>query len=82
MKKVGIVTLHFSINYGAVLQCMALQNYLNKRGNKTEVIDYIPDYLKDYWRPWISPVKACKNRLIYCGKNPIKTFGILLKTFF
>ena len=82
MKKVGIVTLHFSINYGAILQCMALQNYLNKRGNETEVVDYVPDYLQEYWRPWISPIDACKKRLIYCGKNPVKTSGIMIKTFF
>ena len=81
-KKTGIVTLHFSINYGAVLQCMALQNYLKSKGNDTEVIDYVPDYLEEYWNPWISPTKECRNRLIYCGKNPLKTSLIMMKTFF
>lgn len=81
MKKVGIMTLHFSINYGAVLQCMALEKYLTLRGNDVEVIDYVPVYLLDFWKPWISPLDKCKNRLIYCGKNPIKTACIMIRTF-
>ncbi|MDQ0289862.1 polysaccharide pyruvyl transferase family protein [Oligosphaera ethanolica] len=41
MAKVGIVTFHRSINYGAVLQAFALQNFLIKNGHDCELIDYL-----------------------------------------
>lgn len=43
MKKVGIATFHFSDNYGAVLQCYALQKVINEFDDVcAEVIDYRP----------------------------------------
>ncbi|MGL4876098.1 MAG: polysaccharide pyruvyl transferase family protein [Clostridium sp.] len=41
MKKIGIITYHFAINYGAVLQCYALQTYLEKKGFEVEILNYI-----------------------------------------
>ena len=41
-KKVGILTFHWSDNYGAVLQAYALQSYLNNLGIDSEIIDYLP----------------------------------------
>ena len=38
--KIGLITFHRAINYGAVLQCYALQETLIKMGHKVEVIDY------------------------------------------
>lgn len=38
--KVGILTFHRANNYGAVLQCYALQTYLTKIGLDVEVINY------------------------------------------
>lgn len=40
MKKIGILTYHRSINYGAVLQAYALRNTIHKLGYNAEVIDY------------------------------------------
>jgi coenzyme F420-reducing hydrogenase beta subunit len=40
MKKVGIMTFHKAINYGAVLQAYALSQYINKVGGNAEVINY------------------------------------------
>lgn len=40
MIKIGILTLHTAINYGAVLQAYALQKVLQKHGYDSEVIDY------------------------------------------
>lgn len=40
MKKIGILTFHRAYNYGAVLQCYALQQYLKKQGADVYVIDY------------------------------------------
>lgn len=40
MKKVGILTYHRSINYGAMLQAYALRYTIQKLGHDAEVIDY------------------------------------------
>lgn len=41
--RIGILTFHWATNYGAILQCCALQNYLEELGHQVEVIDYKPD---------------------------------------
>lgn len=46
--KVGILTFHNSINYGAVLQCYALKEFLTLRGHDVQVIDYRNAYVEDY----------------------------------
>lgn len=38
--KIGILTFHRAENFGAVLQCYALQNYLETKGNQVMIIDY------------------------------------------
>lgn len=43
--KIGILTYHCAHNYGAILQCYALQEYLKGCGYDTEVIDYRPSFL-------------------------------------
>lgn len=43
--KIGILTFHCAINYGAVLQSYGLQEYLRSLGHDVYVIDYRPDYL-------------------------------------
>ena len=40
MKKVGIITIHKSHNYGAVLQAFATQRIFNSVGCETQFIDY------------------------------------------
>lgn len=40
--KIGILTFHFACNYGAVLQCYALQRFLSDSGHDVEIIDYRP----------------------------------------
>lgn len=42
--KIGIITFHFVSNQGAVLQCFALQNFLEKNGHEVSIIDYRPLY--------------------------------------
>lgn len=48
--KIGILTFHRAHNYGAVLQCYALQETLKKMGHTVEVIDYYPEYLLTPYR--------------------------------
>lgn len=57
--KIGILTFHRAHNYGAVLQCFCLQEYLKSIGNDVYVIDYSPSYLKKVYkkhslRHWVS----------------------------
>lgn len=46
--KIGILTFHRAINYGAVLQCYALYTTLNGMGHDVEVVDYRPAYIEKY----------------------------------
>lgn len=48
--KIGILTFHCAINYGAVLQAYGLQEYLKSLGHEVYIIDYQPDYLKRPYR--------------------------------
>ncbi len=43
--RIGILTFHCAHNYGAMLQCYALQETLVAMGHDVEVIDYRPHYL-------------------------------------
>ena len=45
--KIGIVTFHWAVNYGAVLQAYALQDYLRGLGHDACLIDYKP-YNRDH----------------------------------
>ena len=40
--KVGILTFQFADNYGAVLQCLALQEACKKYAEQVQVVNYIP----------------------------------------
>lgn len=40
--RIGILTFHWATNYGAVLQCYALQDFLESLGHKVQVINYKP----------------------------------------
>lgn len=45
--KIGIITFHNAINYGAVLQCYALQEVIRSMGHEVEVVDYRNDYIEN-----------------------------------
>lgn len=47
--KIGIITFHWPENYGAVLQCYALQSYLENIGHQVEVINYQPFHMSLYY---------------------------------
>lgn len=66
--KIGILTFHCAVNYGAVLQAYALQEFLRGEGHDVRVIDYRPDYL-------IEPYKAFK----YSRKNHEESFFSKIK---
>lgn len=86
--KIGIVTFHSAHNYGAVLQCWSLQQYLKKQGHDVEVINLrLPVIEKIYRLTYKSKKEICSldfvnkmaNTAIYqlrciygCCKNPGK----------
>lgn len=52
--KIGILTFHRALNYGATLQCFALQKYLLKLGYDVEVIDYRQSFIEKVYKVWNS----------------------------
>lgn len=44
--KIGIITFHRAENFGAVLQCYALQEFLKSQGHDVEIVDYRPDSIE------------------------------------
>lgn len=53
MKKVGLLTFHFPLNYGAFLQTFGLQEYVKGRGHDIEIINYYTDsHMRrfDFWK--------------------------------
>lgn len=49
-KKVGILTFHRALSYGAMLQAYALQNFLFELGIDNEIIDYECEYMIEHYQ--------------------------------
>lgn len=47
--KIGILTFHRANNFGAVLQCYALQRFLESLGAEVDVIDYRQKYIESVY---------------------------------
>ncbi len=43
MKRAGIITYHFAVNYGAILQCYALNRAVNNLGVNCQVINFVSE---------------------------------------
>ena len=52
--RIGILTFHRAHNYGAVLQCYALQTYLQEQEHQVNVIDYYPSHFFNFYN-WFQP---------------------------
>lgn len=50
--KIGILTFHRAINYGAVLQCYALQEIIKELGHDVFVIDYRQSFIEKGYKYW------------------------------
>lgn len=61
--KIGILTFHRAINYGAVLQAYALRKKLEMMGNEVEIIDYICPKIRSDYLPEFSIKKSLKTSL-------------------
>lgn len=71
--KVVTVTFHYSINYGAVLQCYALQRKIMNMGHDTEVLNYAIDELDRLQHIFkITPSKNIIKRMLSFIKQGIR----------
>lgn len=68
--RIGILTFHCAHNYGAVLQCYALQEFLRGRGHDVYVIDYRPTTITRVYR-WFKKEEIVR-------KNMFKAFREIL----
>lgn len=62
--KLGIITFHTALNYGAVLQTYALQKFLSDNNFNNDVIDYQCDYINDCYKPFFVSDGKIINSLI------------------
>ncbi len=67
--KIGIITFHNAYNYGAVLQCYALQEFLLQQGYDVQVIDYRNKYLLSCYKVWDVHRIVSKNPIIFLKKS-------------
>lgn len=59
MKKIAILTFQNAINYGAILQCFALQEFLKSQFScEVDVINYTPNYFKKVFFDPVNPFSA------------------------
>ena len=65
-KKIDVITLHRTVNYGSVLQAYATQYILEKLGYTVEFIDYYPERLH-----MLGMLKRIKNKSKHFKKNII-----------
>ena len=61
------ITCHHAYNYGASLQAHALMYVLSKNGDKVEIINYIPSYVKDFNSIWFIGERYRKNFFMTCA---------------
>lgn len=62
MKKVGILTFHSGLNYGASLQAYALKCVLNIKDLETSVIDFRKEksYGDNFWKNFFSCARLAR----------------------
>lgn len=73
--KVGILTFHRALNYGALLQAFALQHILDKLNVQSEIIDYRNSTIEELYRfKRFKERKGIKNKVKYIlqRKNEVK----------
>lgn len=69
--KIGILTFHRALNYGAVLQAYALQEYLCKQGADARIIDYR--------QPFIESQYECFSIRRCLSKNPVRCISRVIR---
>lgn len=71
--KVGILTFHRAHNYGAVLQCYALQEILKRKGHTVQIIDYRQPWIEEFYKVFsismFCDADGLSGKLAYLKKN-------------
>ena len=71
--RVGILTFHRAHNYGAVLQCYALQEILKRRGHDVRIIDYRQPWIEEFYKmfSWklFCDAEGLSGKAAYIKKN-------------
>ncbi len=73
--KVGIITFHRALNYGALLQAFALRHSLSKLNVDAQVLDYRNSIIEEmYFYPSFAQRKTLKAKIKYLiqGKSELK----------
>lgn len=80
-KKIGILTFHNALNYGAILQVYALQSKVEELGYDVEIINYHNEYFKDIYDSKLNPfrIKDKKLKLKTFIKYIVRTKSMLAK---
>jgi hypothetical protein len=69
--KIGIITFHWAINYGAVIQAWALQKFLESAGHQVVIIDY--EHRSQPRFPLLTVLR--KNKARRCREKLFKQFS-------
>lgn len=76
--KIGILTFHRAHNYGAVLQCYALQEILKGMGHDVKVIDYRQPWIEDFYKffsfKMLGRRSSSLSSMVEYMKNSLKKF--------
>ncbi|MDY3069382.1 MAG: polysaccharide pyruvyl transferase family protein [Parabacteroides sp.] len=91
--RIGILTFHRAINYGAFLQAFALKTYLTKLGHQVEIVDYWPEghadiyrLIPNYWkkRSFIGKIRFFISLILRYSrtKKRIEGMQMLVKKYF
>lgn len=75
--KIGIVTYHRTLNYGAVMQALATRFVLEDMGHEVYYVDYWPEYHKDSYK--LFSFSKFKRQQGFVSK--IKTLRSLLRDY-
>ncbi len=80
--KVGIITFHWGTNYGAVLQCYALQKFLVSKGHDVKIINYKPPKYDFSWLNFIRhPRSIFHIKSIFVQKKKEKKLKVFRKNY-
>ena len=68
--KIGILTFHRAINYGAFLQCYSTKRFLESKGHSVNFVDYWPIAHANTYKPFtFSLFKVYRHNLLYAFKR-------------
>lgn len=77
MKKIGILTFHKAINYGAILQTFALQEKFKEQSKLTDIVDYRSEYFKNLYG--VQKNFSTNNKIKFILLFIIKNFFFYIK---